>query len=318
MPRLGVGFHQQSSESYCGAAVAQMILGFLRPAQPLPGQTDLFSRAAAVKKVLNGGVAPQGLVEVLNEGLGAVEYEAVQATTKNPGRELVSVVATRSSNPAAIHWNGGHWVVVDGGEGPAGKMSLLHIIDPSWLKPQAVAKETTAVASQIGDVPAFGGAFCVVAKTAINVAAVFDQQTSLVDFGKGQGKSVVDYLLNEFRPELMLGAITGSRIKEVVALVPVADLAAKEEYWIAEVRDDLGLGYRLVVTRQGVVSVGPSLGAEALMEGSGLWLWRASNASWDRSLPFRVLPDGPTGGELLRSDGQRFDLAKAVSPGSLF
>jgi hypothetical protein len=316
MPRLGIKCSQQSSEAYCGAAVIQMLLRFRQPSQATPTQDSIYATASAMEKLPQGGIAPLALGKTLNQALGSEVYEVIEAKS---GQEIVTKLVERSISPAAFHWKGGHWVVADGLElapGSLSKATSLFVVDPTWADGRASdCKQVSATSTEIQPVKDWGGkCYCVVdrAKALPLLAPDFQQLSTWFSFGNGSS-SVVEYLLQGFNAASLPGAISGSRIVAVRAIVHVADLDAKGEYWVAEIVDDLGAAYRAVVSHRGVASVGPSAGAdEFLREGAG-WLWKGTDETWDRGSPFRVVPGLGGGDKFLLSNGQIFRHLKGSS-----
>jgi hypothetical protein len=111
---LDVAYHQQDTDSYCGAACAQMVLRAL--GQPLLAQANLFTDNQA--HTVEGAAwltAPDGLCWTLNNRQAAKRFTLDSTDTEEPiSRTICWSIHHYQCAPVALVYNGNHWLVVRG------------------------------------------------------------------------------------------------------------------------------------------------------------------------------------------------------------
>jgi hypothetical protein len=111
---LGVGYHQQDTSYYCGAACAQMVLHTV--GQPLLSQDDLYNdNHSHTIEPSSWSTPPDGLQWTLNN-LQSTKYFALDSLDSEDAisRMLCWTIHFWKVAPIALVENGNHWVVVHG------------------------------------------------------------------------------------------------------------------------------------------------------------------------------------------------------------
>jgi len=111
---LSVGYHQQDTSYYCGAACAQMVLHSI--GQPLLSQDDLYNdNHSHTVEPSYWSTPPDGLQWTLNNRQSG-KYFALDSdnTEDSISRMICWTVHYWKVAPIALVENGNHWVVVHG------------------------------------------------------------------------------------------------------------------------------------------------------------------------------------------------------------
>lgn len=117
---LAVNRMEQTTGFYCGAASAQMILDFLHAwnGNPQISQDDLYDTIQDHKTDTHFATDPEGLAGCLNEESPAANHWFVAVDDDGQqeisSRRLVYTMNQYDSPPAALIYDGDHWVVVSG------------------------------------------------------------------------------------------------------------------------------------------------------------------------------------------------------------
>jgi len=111
---LSVGYHQQDTNYYCGAACAQMVLHSV--GQPLISQDDLYNdNHSHTIEASSWSTPPDGLQWTMNNRQSG-KYFALDSLSSEDAisRMLCWTIHHYKVSPIALVENGNHWVVVHG------------------------------------------------------------------------------------------------------------------------------------------------------------------------------------------------------------
>jgi hypothetical protein len=111
---LSVGYHQQDTDYYCGAACAQMVLHAV--GQPLVSQDDLYNDNHSHTIEPNSwSTPPDGLQRTMNNRQSTKYFALDSLDTEDAiSRMLCWTIHYWKVAPIALVENGNHWVVVHG------------------------------------------------------------------------------------------------------------------------------------------------------------------------------------------------------------